>query len=123
MIKLISNWPGRLVSLFVPAALVASFCAPAPVLALKEMSLGGGDSSGREGDPLDTNDAGGGGGGHIQRDATAPSAIEPVEWISDRYQVLVVPEVLGGTVILRIIVVDKSDLGRSVLRMGGYHAP
>ena len=124
MNNLISKWPGRLVSLFVPAALVMSFIAPTSALAIKEMSLGGGGTGGSEGDPLDTNDAGGSGGGaDIHDDAAACGTLDLLGFISDRYQILLVPEVLGGTLIFRIIVVEKSDLGLIDFRLEESHAP
>ncbi len=126
MKKLISKWPDRLMSLFVPAALVVSFIAPTSAMALKEMSLGGGGTGGSEGDPLDTNDVGGGGGGggsDIHNDATPAPTVDPLGFSLDRYRILLVPEMLGGTLIFRIIVVDKSDLGLADFSMEGYHAP
>jgi len=125
MKKLISKWPDRLISLFVPAAIVASFFAPASVWASKEMRVGGGGTGGSEGDPLDTNDVGGGGGGgtEISIDASPTLTFDLWELISDRYQVLVVPEIVGGTVIFRIIVVDKADLGLTDYLTGEYYAP
>lgn len=125
MKKLISKWPDRLMSFFVPAALVVSFIAPTSALALKEMSLGGGSGGGTEGDPLDTNDVGGGGGGgtDIHNDAAPAPIVDPLGFSLDRFQILLVPEMLGGTLIFRIIVVDKSDLGLIDLSMEEYHAP
>ncbi len=126
MNNLISKWPGRLVSLFVPAALVMSFFAPTSALAIKEMSLGGGGTGDSEGDPLDTNDVGGGGGGggtDVHNDASPTWTVDPLGFSTDRYQILLVPEVLGGVLIFRIIVVDKSDLGLIDYSMGGYDAP
>lgn len=126
MSQLISKWPGRLVSLLVPAALIVSFFAPTSVLAKKEMSLGGGGTSDSEGDPLDTNDfsGGGGGGGTDIQDTAAPAGSDGF-WIlgMDSFQVLLVPEVLGGVLIFKIVLVEKSDLGPIYDGMEGYHAP
>ncbi|MEN8007002.1 MAG: hypothetical protein ABFS42_08295 [Candidatus Krumholzibacteriota bacterium] len=126
MKKLISKLSGRLVSLLVPAFLVASFLAPTGALAKKEMSLGGGGTGdGSEGDPLDTNDVGGGGGGgsDIHNDSTTTRFFDLLGFSSSRLRVLVVPEYLGGIVILRIIVVDNTDLGLLDLGVGDYNAP
>ncbi len=125
MKKLISNWPGRLMSLFVPVALVVSFFVPTSALAIKEMSLGGGGTGdGGEGDPLDTNDVGGGGGGSdVHNDTAPPPVVDPLGFSADRYQILLIPEVVGGILIFKIIVVEKSDLGLIDFSMGANHAP
>ena len=49
--------------------------------------------------------------------------VDPLGFSLDRYRILLVPEVLGGTLIFRIIVVDKYDLGLIDYSMEGYHAP
>ena len=125
MNNLISKWPGRFVSLFVPAALVVGFFSPASALAIREISLGGGGTDGSEGDPLDTNDfgSGGGGGTDIHNNASPAPSVDPLGFSTGRYRILLVPEVLGGTLIFRIIVVDESDFGLNDYSMEGYHAP
>ena len=125
MKKLISKWPGRLMSLFVPFALVASFFAPTSAAVIKEMSLGGGGTDGSEGDPLDTNDVGGGGGGggDVHNDTAPPPTVDPLGFSTDRYQILLVPEMVGGILIFRIIVVEKSELGLIDFSMEATHAP
>lgn len=125
MKKLISSWPGRLVSLFVPVVLMVSFLLPAGALAKKEMSLGGGGTGDSEGDPLDTNDAGGGGGGgsDIHNDTGSPDTGNLWGLLSDKYQVLLVPEVLGGALIFKIVIIDQSDIGLTYEDLEGYHAP
>lgn len=125
MKKLISKWPDRFISLFVPVALVVSFFAPTSALAMKERSIGGGGPGGTEGDPLDTNDVGGGGGGgsDVHNDATPTWTVDSLGLSTGRYQILLIPEVLGGTLIFKIIVVDKSELGLNDYSIGGYDAP
>jgi hypothetical protein len=125
MKKLLSILSGRLMSLVFPAVLVASFLAPTNVLALKEISLGGGDTGSTEGDPLDTNDYGSsGGGGSDVHDQTSTNPIRsPFVLELDRIQVLLIPEFVGGTLIFKIMVIDKTVLDMGDLILEGTHAP
>ena len=124
MKKLISNWPNRLLFLFVPATLIVSFFAPTSALAIKEMSSGGGGMGGGEGDPLDTNDAGGGGGGsEIHNDATPSDFLNIWGMGSEPFQVLLIPEVVGGKIIFKVVIVNSTDLVQATDSMGDYHAP
>ena len=122
MKKILSILSGRLMSLIFPAALVASFLVPTNVLALKEMSLGGGDPGCTEGDPLDTNDYGssGGGGSDVHDQAGTEPIRNPFVLELDRIQVLLIPEFVGGTLIFKIMVIDKTTLDMS---LEGTHAP
>jgi|GEM_PF-4764027 len=124
MLKTLSIWSGRLLTLVFPAAMVACLFSPSKALAAKEIALGrdGGGSS--EGDPLDTNDCGGGGSGSdIRDDAGFGGSWDSLVFQFENKQVLLVPEFQGGTLIFRIILVDKTDSGVNVLGGEGYHAP
>jgi len=124
MKKLLSHWSGRLMFLLIPASLVASFLFPANVLARVFMSNGGGGMDGTEGDPLDTNDYGGGGGGSDVQDqggALPPSGSYIIEL--DRFQILLIPEHVGGTLTFRIMVVEKADRGLARRSVEETHAP
>ncbi len=125
MKKLISKWPDRLLTLFVPAALVVSFFAPTTALAIKEMSLGGGGTGGGEGDPLDTNDAGGGGGGgsDIHNDGTHLDYGSIWGLDSEPFQVLFVSEIVGGKFVFKIVIVKSTEFIQATDSMGEYHAP
>jgi hypothetical protein len=110
--------------LLIPASLVASFLFPANVLARVVMSNGGGGMDGTEGDPLDTNDYGGGGGGSDVQDqggALPPSGSYIIEL--DRFQILLIPEHVGGTLTFRIMVVEKADRGLARRSVEETHAP
>jgi hypothetical protein len=124
MKNLLSHWSGRLMFLLIPASLIASFLVPANVLAKVFMSNGGGSSGGTEGDPLDTNDYGGGSGGgdvHDQGGALPPSDSYIIEL--ERFQILLIPEHVGGTLTFRIMVVEKTDRGFARRSTEGTHAP
>jgi hypothetical protein len=124
MKKMLSILSGRLMSLIFPAALVASFLIPANVLAYVEMSNGNGGSGGWEGDPLDTNDYGSGGGGSDVHDTTSAELIrDPLIFELDKFQILLIPEFVGGTLIFRIMVIDIDAMGLTDLSLEGAHAP
>ena len=124
MKKVLSILSGRLMSLVFPAAVVMSFLVPANAMAFKELSLGGGDSGGTEGDPLDTNDYGSSGGGSDVEDQTgAPSTRLPLGFKLDRMQILLVPQFVGGTLIFQILVIDSIGPDQSEIVMEGFHAP
>ncbi len=126
MKKLLSIWSGRLVFLLVPAALIASFLAPANVLAIKEISLGGGIAGYTEGDPLDTNDfgsSGGSGGSDVQDQNGTDPISNPFVFELDRIQIVLIPEFVGGTLIFKIMVIDKAALGMTDFSLEGTHAP
>lgn len=121
---LLSKWSGRLVSLLVPIALFAISLAPASALASKEIRLGRDRTGGSEGDPLDTNDCGGGGGGsdiHNDTDTTYHSGLLILDL--DNYHVILVPEFRGGTLIFKVMLIQPIDFGRTALGMEEYHAP
>ncbi len=124
MKKLLSIISGRLMSMIFPAALVASFLLPANVLAYQEMSSGTGGSGGSEGDPLDTNDYGSSGGGSDVQDSTGFEPVRiPLGFDINQVQILLIPEFVGGTLIFRIMVIDKGSLGLMELSLEGTHAP
>ena len=124
MKKLLSIWSGRLLSLLFPAALVVSFLAPANALAIKELGVGGDGQGGGEGDPLDTNDygSGGGSGGDVHNNDASSGTLD--HWGLDlgRTQVFLVPQIVGGTIIFRVIIVDRDDSDMTALSLGGTHA-
>jgi hypothetical protein len=121
MKTLFSNWSRRLLALLFPAALVASFLVPTKALAMVQISMGGGDSGGSEGDPLDTNDYGGGGGSEVHNSGYGGSPI-PLVFKFDLFRVFMVPEVVGGNVIFRILVVERTDTGPVERSLEGTHA-
>jgi hypothetical protein len=125
MKKLLSILSGRLMSFVFPAAVIVSFLAPANALAFKEISLGGGDPGGTEGDPLDTNDYGssGGGGDDVHDQNGTPSSELPLVFRIDQIQILLIPEYFGGTLIFRIMIIDSHELDLSGLSLEGSNAP
>jgi len=124
MKKLLSILSHRLMSLIFPAALVASFLIPANVLAYQEMSNGSGGSGGSEGDPLDNNDYGSSGDGSDVEDNTGVEPIRiPLGFDIDQFQILLIPEFVGGTLIFRIMVIDNGALSLRELSLEGTHAP
>ena len=124
MKKLLSHWSGRLMFLLIPASLVASFLVPANVLARVVMSNGGGGTDGTEGDPLDTNDYGGGGGGSdVQDQGGALPPPGSYILVLDRFQILLIPEHVGGTLTFRIMVVEKAERGLARRSVEETHAP
>ncbi len=123
MKKLLSTLSGRLMSLVFPAAVIVSFLAPANALALKEISLGGGDPGGIEGDPLDTNDYGSSGGGGDVHDQTGPPSSDlPLVWRIDQIRILLIPEYIGGTLIFRIMIIDIHEMDLSGVSLEGSNA-
>ena len=124
MKKVLAIISGRLMSLIFPAALVASFLIPATVLAYQEMSNGSGGGGGSQGDPLDNNDYGSSGDGS---DAEGTTGVEPIRipwgFDIDQFQILLIPEFVGGTLIFRIIVIDNGALSLTELSLEGTHAP
>jgi hypothetical protein len=124
MKKMLSILSDRLMSLIFPAALVASFLIPANVLAYQEMRNGNGGSGGSEGDPLDTNDYGSSGGGSDVHDTDSAELIrDPIIFELDKFQILLIPEFVGGTLIFRIMVIDIGAMGLTDLSLEGIHAP
>ena len=125
MKKLLSKLSGRLMTFLFPAALVASFLAPANVAAHMDMSNGHGGRGATEGDPLDTNDYGGSGGGgsDVQDQNGSGSPSIPFVFQLDRYQILLIPDFQGGTPTFRILVVEKTDLSLAGRSLEGTHAP
>ena len=125
MKKLLSFWSGRLLLMLFPAALVASFLVPADALAKRVMSGGCGYRGGSEGDPLDNNDYGGGGSGGGDVHNTGAPAPDSSSYILElqRFQILLIPEYVGGTLTFRIMVVDKADQGHVRRTLEGTHAP
>ena len=123
MKKLLSILSGRLMSLVFPAAVIVSFLAPASALGIKEISLGGGDPGGLEGDPLDTNDYGSSGGGDDVHDQNGtPSSELPLIFRIDQIRILLIPEYIGGTLIFRIMIVDSHKLDLSGVNLEGSNA-
>jgi hypothetical protein len=123
MKNLLSHWSGRLMFLLIPASLIASFLVPANVLAKVYMSNGGGGADGTEGDPLDTNDYGGGGGGDVHDQGGALPPSDSYIFELERFQILLIPEHVGGTLTFRIMVVEKTDRGFARRSTEGTHAP
>ena len=123
MKKLLSILSGRLMSLVFPAAVIVSFLVPASALALKEISLGGGDPGSTEGDPLDTNDYGSsGGGGDVHDQTGTPSSDLPLVWRIDQIRILLIPEYIGGTLIFRIMIIDIHEMDLSGVSLEGSNA-
>ena len=124
MKKMLSILSDRLMSLIFPAALVASFLIPANVLAYQEMRNGNGGSGGSEGDPLDTNDYGSSGGGSDVQDTDSAELIrDPIIFELDKFQILLIPEFVGGTLIFRIMVIEIDAMGLTDFSLEGTHAP
>lgn len=126
MNKLLSILTARPLSLLFPAALVACFLAPNQAIGSREMRVGSDHIGGSEGDPLDTNDFGGGGGGDevtIQTGSKPDGSGGYLSLDFSSMSVLLVPEFQGGTLIFRIIFVENSALDLNSGMLEGYHAP
>lgn len=122
MKNLFSIWSGRLMILLFPAALVASALVPSQVLAYQGMSNGGHVTGSLEGDPLDTNDYGGGGSGSdVHDDGGAAPVDSPRIPDLQKIRVLLITEFLGGTLIFKIIIIKETSFG--VTSVEEIHAP
>ena len=122
MKNLLSNWSGRLLALLFPAALVASVFLPAKALAVVYMSSGGGNNGSMEGDPLDTNDYGGGGNGSDIHDSDAFTGPKPIVLDFGDMQIFLIQDVVGGKVIFRILFVERVDSDLAERSVEGTHA-
>ncbi len=94
----------RLVRLALPLALALPLSTSARV----EMTIDGGD--GQSGDPLDSNDCGGGGTGNgHQPDPRWPACPFNTQWglVVDGRRVLLVPVNEGGLLTFRLVIVDE----------------
>lgn len=128
MNNLLSTLSGRLMSALFPAALAVGFLVPANVLAAALLlSSGGGGDGFTEGDPLDTNDAGGSrdgdGGSDVYDKSSTDSIFNPFRFELCQVQVLLIPEFVGGTLIFKIMIVDIDVAGMSDSSPEGIHAP
>ncbi len=122
MKNLFSIWSGRLMILLFPAALVASALVPCQALAYQGMSNGGHVTGSLEGDPLDTNDYGGGGSGSdVHEDGGAGPVDGPRIPDLQKIRVLLITEFLGGTLIFKIIIIKETSFG--VTSVEEIHAP
>jgi hypothetical protein len=122
MKNLLYNWSGRLLALLLPAAMAASIFVPAKAMAVVFMSMGGGDNSSMEGDPLDTNDYGGGGGGSDIHNSGAGGSPIPLVLEFGDIQIFMVTEVVGGKVVFRILVVERVEKDLAERSVKGTHA-
>jgi hypothetical protein len=124
MKKLLSILSGRLAPLLVLVLMVACFLAPADALAVKEMRIGRDRTGGGEGDPLDTNDVGGGGGDSDVHDEDRAPVIDDPRIIGFQgFRILLVPEFQHGKIIFRFHYISTPRSDRQVMRVEGYHAP
>ncbi len=123
MKNLLSNWSGRLLALLFPAALAASIFLPTQALAIMHLSNGGGNNGAMDGDPLDTNDYGGGGGGSDVHNSGAGGSGMPLGLDLDQVQIFLVTDFVGGKVVFKIIVVEKIETGLVKGRQEATHAP
>jgi hypothetical protein len=124
MKKLLSNRPGRLMPLLVLVCVVVSFLIPADALAIKEIRIGRDRTGGTEGDPLDTNDVGGGGGGSDIHDNTGGTAADdPLEFGFLSYRILLVPEFLDGKIVFRVVLISSRGSVLRPLFLEGPNAP
>jgi hypothetical protein len=125
MKKLLSNLSGRLLALLLPVALVASSFIPTKALAVMYLSSGGGGAGGTEGDPLDTNDYGGGGdGSDIHNTGAGGGSPAPMPLVIEfaDFQVYLVPQVVGGKITFRILAVERTAGGSVKKGLEGTHA-
>lgn len=123
MKNLFSNWSGRLLALLFPAALAASIFVPTKAMAVVYMSMGGGDNGSMDGDPLDTNDYGGGGGGSDVHDSHSVGSPVPLVLELGDMQVFLVQDVVGGKLIFRFIVMERFEKDLAERSVEGTHAP
>lgn len=95
---------GRLLTLILPAAMLATVLPPVAVLADDEMAMDTGHRSGREGDPLDTNDAGGDGDGDVHdTDGLRSGSTSLIDLVLRSTRVLLVPQYNGATITFKLI--------------------
>lgn len=107
MEKLIDVLKSRLVAFILPISLLVATLFPVLAAADGELALDTGHGGGgREGDPLDTNDAGGDGssGDDIQDTAKFDGASSLLGRIVGSSRVLVIPQFSGNFISLRIMV-------------------
>ena len=124
MNKLLSNWSGRLVTLLVATFLAACFLAPVDALATKEIRIGRDLTGGGEGDPLDTNDCGGGGGGSdVHDDGAVTAYADTLVFGFDGLRIVLLPQVIDGKVVFRILLIPAIDSDTKSVSVEGYHAP
>ncbi len=123
MKNLLSNWSGRLLALLFPAALAASIFVPAQALAIMHLSNGGGNNGAMDGDPLDTNDYGGGGSGSDIHNSGAGGSSMPLGLDLGQVQIFLVTDFVGGKVVFKIIAVEKIETGLVKGRQEATHAP
>lgn len=122
MKNLLSKLSGRLFALLFPAALVASVFVPAKAAVVVTMSMGGGDNSSMEGDPLDTNDYGGGGGGSEIHDSDSAGSPIPLVLELGDMQIFLLQDFVGGKVIFRVLFVERVEKGLAERSVEGTHA-
>ena len=124
MKKLLPNRSGRLMPLLVLVCLIVSFLVPADALAFKEIRIGRDRTGGTEGDPLDTNDVGGGGGGSdIHDDAGSAVTDDPLEIGFLSYRIVLVPEYLAGKIVFRVVLLTSRGSALQPLVLEGPDAP
>jgi hypothetical protein len=115
---------GRLVPLLVLVLMVACFLAPADAMAAKELRIGRDRTGGVEGDPLDTNDVGGGGdGSDIHDDDSAPVIDDPRIIGIQGFRIFLVPDFQHGKIVFRFLYISTLRSDRQVMRVEGFHAP
>jgi hypothetical protein len=100
---------GRLLTLMLPASMLAAVLPPVTVLADDEMAVDANHRSGREGDPLDTNDAGGGGDGDVHdTDGARGGSASLIDQVLRSTRVLLVPQYNGATVTFKLIFLSEA---------------
>ena len=104
--------------------MVATFLIPADALAYKEIAIGGGGTGGGEGDPLDTNDVGGGGDGSDIHDEDGSSVVrDPLVIGALGFRIMMVPEYLAGKIVFRIVIINLRGFELQPIIVEGSHAP
>jgi hypothetical protein len=115
-----TSWPRRLLALVMSLVMSVGLLAPAASLAKVHRTLDDGsglDGRGGEGDPLDSNDHSGGGGGDvIHSDSVGgddpggiPLPMFPLSY--DGRVIILVPEFRSGTLVFSITLVRVDDSG------------
>jgi len=114
------SWLYRLLGPALSLVMAVGLLQPTASLAVILESGGGGGArgTGDEGDPLDSNDTAGGGGGYTDPDHETSVTDRPdggtISFLPDRYEglrVLMIPEFHSGTLVFRLLILRSSSLG------------
>ena len=111
MEKLIILLKERMTSLVLPVAIFAGLIFPVAALADEEMALDVGHGRGGEGDPLDTNDIGGGddpGDDVRDTDSFLDSGSDLIERMWRAGRIMIVPQYKGSILTIDFIILSDS---------------